>query len=206
MTDTVTLEPPGAGLPWHKRLVARLMLPRYARRTSEATALAFFRAEGGKLLTLVRSLGAEQLAERVLVPRLQGLEDSSRYWSVAMTLEHLEIVNYAMGTAVVELSHGRLIAGQIGTADVKPHAAVEAAAAIASFEASLARFEARLAERAQPMDARARYPHPWFGPLTAHQWLCLVGVHMRIHRKQIEAVIAGLGRPGPRVIETPRAG
>jgi hypothetical protein len=31
--------------------------------------------------------------------------------------------------------------------------------------------------------------HPWFGPLSAFQWLCLSATHMRIHRQQIERIL-----------------
>ena len=34
--------------------------------------------------------------------------------------------------------------------------------------------------------------HPWFGPLTAYQWHCLLGIHQGIHRKQLEAIRAKL--------------
>jgi hypothetical protein len=34
------------------------------------------------------------------------------------------------------------------------------------------------------------YPHPWFGPLNAQQWLAFAAPHENIHRKQIEAIIA----------------
>lgn len=204
MPATVTLEPPGAGLRWHVRLAAKFLIRRYVRKTDASQATAFFRREGDRILALARGLTPEQLAERVLVPPLRGLEDSSRYWSVAMVMEHLEIVNKLVCDLVVALSNGQVPPGQVQIADVKPHATVDATAAIASFEALLARYEATVATRAVPMNATARYAHPWFGPIDAHTWLCFGPLHQRIHRKQIEAIIAGLGQPGPQVIETPR--
>jgi len=33
-----------------------------------------------------------------------------------------------------------------------------------------------------------RYAHPWFGPIDAYQWHCLLGMHQGIHRKQMEAI------------------
>lgn len=41
---------------------------------------------------------------------------------------------------------------------------------------------------------RARFPHPWFGPMDAHGWHALAGGHMSIHRVQIERILAGSGQ------------
>jgi hypothetical protein len=37
--------------------------------------------------------------------------------------------------------------------------------------------------------SKARLQHPWFGPITAHQWNWLMGIHQSIHRKQIEEIL-----------------
>ena len=46
-----------------------------------------------------------ELTEAVLVPPQIGLEDSSRFYSYAMVLEHLTIIGNAIGRIVVELSY-----------------------------------------------------------------------------------------------------
>jgi len=35
----------------------------------------------------------------------------------------------------------------------------------------------------------AKFPHPFFGPLSAQDWLVLAGEHMRRHTRQIEKVL-----------------
>ena len=45
--------------------------------------------EGGKIIALASELDRESLFKRVLVPELFGLEDNSRYYSVAMVIKHL---------------------------------------------------------------------------------------------------------------------
>jgi hypothetical protein len=39
---------------------------------------------------------------------------------------------------------------------------------------------------------KARFPHPWFGPMDEHGWLALTGGHLAIHRTQIERILKGL--------------
>jgi hypothetical protein len=36
------------------------------------------------------------------------------------------------------------------------------------------------------------HAHPWFGELHAMQWMYAAGMHLGIHRKQIERVVAKL--------------
>ena len=38
-----------------------------------------------------------------------------------------------------------------------------------------------------------KFPHPAFGPLTAHDWLALLGGHETRHIRQIENVLAKIG-------------
>ena len=35
-----------------------------------------------------------------------------------------------------------------------------------------------------------KFPHPFFGDLTAHEWLALVGGHELRHTQQIERILA----------------
>jgi len=192
MAETVTLAPPGAGIPLLHRVAMRWMLGRLPRRLDEARALALFDKEAARLLALAAELTPEQLAERVLVPPQRGLEDSSRYWSIAMVLEHLVIVGDAMAGFAVTLSRGEIPPGKVSIAEVKPAGTQEAVQAVAAFEAMLPRVHALVATRRTPLPARPRYAHPWFGPLSAHQWLCLLAMHQRVHREQAEAIRARL--------------
>ena len=55
---------------------------------------------------MVEPLSAEQLQRRVLVKAPMGIEDSSRYWSASMVLEHLIEVGSRIAVGIVELTHG----------------------------------------------------------------------------------------------------
>lgn len=184
------LAPPGAGLPKIELFFARLIFQFGRSTTSLAAAQATLVQEHDAILALARSRDAVTGAKRVLIRRLPGLEDSSRYWSVFMTLDHLRIVNDAISDAVSALLDGRVPPGAASTAAVKPSADV-GAEVVEAFTASCRRLEGIVA--AVPAAALAtplRYAHPWFGPLDAAAWFFMAGFHLRLHRRQVELILA----------------
>ena len=140
--------------------------------------------------SLVSSCDEESATCRVLIKRPRGLEDSSRFWSVWMTLDHLRIVNHEFVRVIEALTEGILPDGEASTAAVKPTTALSAAV-VAAYEVSCDTLLASVAASSQ-LDTAVRYAHPWFGPMTASGWHALAGAHMGIHRVQIERILAGL--------------
>ncbi len=128
--------------------------------------------------------------ERVLISRPYGLEDSSRYWSVWMTLDHLPVVHHSLVRVIRALTNGSVPRGRASTADVKPSPDVTHAV-LAEYEQSCDELLATVAE-APNLNNRVRYAHPWFGPLNAAGWHALSGGHLSIHRVQIERILAGV--------------
>ena len=116
------LQPPGAGLPWWMLLAARhVVFPLAVRRMKDwAGATRPFREVGDRILAIWDALPAERLGERVLINRIGGLEDSSRYWSAAMTVEHLNIVGFGVRRGIAGLRRGEVPDRVRGTAEVKP--------------------------------------------------------------------------------------
>ena len=190
MENATKLAPPGAGIPLLERLAARhLFLGPYFRKMSWEEANEVFLSEGRKILERVDPLSNQQMNEPRLIDRMKGLEDSSRFWSVSMTLEHLMIVGTRMGQLVVALSQGRVPPGKVDTADVKPHENRPKAEIISGFEKFLRDYEENAMKRVVDRSSRARFRHPWFGPLTAHQWHCMAGIHQGLHRKQVHQIL-----------------
>jgi hypothetical protein len=189
-TTTPTLQPPGAGLPWWELLAAKyIVFPAAVRKLTWASANDLFQTEGQKVLALWDATPADKLNERVLIRRLSGMEDSSRHWSVAMTVEHLNIVGRGMNRIVDSLLRGEVPTGKPNTADVKPKGDLPAADVYAEFVLLLA-------DPPRPETSKiptVRHSHPWFGPIDVFQWHCLRGIHQGIHRKQIEAIHDRLG-------------
>lgn len=185
-----SLAAPGAGLPAPELWIARAMFALKRFFGSREAFTAHFVQERASIRSLLATCDPAQRSEQVLIPRLRGLEDSSRFWSVWMTLEHLRITNSVFATVITSLAHGRVPSKKASTADVKPRTnlTVEVEAA---FEASC---DAVLSAVATVPDLKttALYAHPWFGPLNAAGWHALTATHMRIHRQQMAKIIASL--------------
>lgn len=133
---------------------------------------------------------ASSLNRNFLVPRLQGPEDLSRYWSVAMTVEHLNIVGHNIRKMIQNLSDGEIPKRVARTEDVKPQGIANPAEVRLRFVEFLA--ESAAEEKNLPPIKRGdggKSQHPWFGPLDSFQWHRLLGMHQRIHRRQIEEIL-----------------
>jgi hypothetical protein len=189
----VQLQPPGAGLPAVELFVSRVGFRLLNLFVSRKGASAWFRDEADRILALARSLSPTSAARRVLIPRLSGLEDSSRYWSVCMTLEHLVIVDSAISGVIESLVAGVVPTREVSTADVKPRPTADVAV-IDRFEATARDYLARV-EAISELRTKVSYRHPWFGPLNGLGWHRLAALHHRIHRKQVERIIRLLPRP-----------
>jgi len=185
----VPLQAPGAGLPpveaWVNRHVlfplATLLLP-------WDKAMARFESEGRAILQMVEPLPPETLMKPVLINRIAGIEDSSRFWSPAMVLEHLIIVGQRIFGGIVLLSHGRKPDGKADTASVKPKGA-QGPEIIETFRAFLEEFRTGIAEQTGDRASAATFEHPWFGELTAAKWVVLAAIHQTIHRRQLEKIL-----------------
>ncbi len=190
MLEPLKLAPPGAGLPPPERAIARLLLGFRCRTGNRKSFNAHFKSEHAKIRELIDPLDPESLAKRILIARPRGLEDSSRDWSVLMTLGHLRIVNAAFAGIIGSLANGVEPEGQASTAAVKPDPAVTMNV-IAEYESACDLLLEAVASISD-LKTRARYRHPWFWKMNAHEWHALAGGHMGIHRGQIERIIAGL--------------
>lgn len=185
------LAPPGAGLPKMELFIGWLLSALKGRTGSRESFTAEFNREGARIRRLVQSCGADSLARRVLITRVIGMEDSSRNWSVLMTLDHLRIVHSRMTRTIGDLTKGKLPKGTASTAAVKPSPQVTVDV-IAEYEKSCDTLLATAAA-AGNLKTELRYSHPWFGPMDAHGWYSLAAGHLKIHRVQIERICAGLG-------------
>jgi len=188
-SDIPKLSAPGAGLPGYELLIGRILFTFRALTNNRRSVDAVFLRERTLVSDLIKVCPRGRHSERVLIPRPRGLEDSSRYWSVLMTLDHLRIVNLACASIIRELSQGRVPAGKASTANVKPSPDVTEAVIVA-YEESCDEVLAAVAS-AKHLDDPARFSHPWFGPMSARRWHLLAAFHLGLHRRQIEAIILG---------------
>lgn len=187
--NSPSLQPPGAGLPKLELVVARLLLRLARWRGNQDTATSRFQHERATVRALVEGCDAESGARQMLIRRVAGMEDSSRFWSVWMTLDHLRIIHLSFARVIEALVQGNVPAGKASTAAVKPGSGATAEV-IAPYEASCDALLACVAA-VPDLKTKARYVHPWFGPLDAAGWHALAGAHLKIHRQQIERILAG---------------
>ncbi|MBU6450151.1 MAG: DinB family protein [Cyanobacteria bacterium REEB67] len=188
------LDKPGAGLPPIEWFVAKYFLLPKLLKVDQKTAIENFDKECQKIQKICAGLTDEQLTEKRLIKRLRGLEDSSRYWSIVMTLEHLVVVDELMLQAATALSSGVDVSAfkPTGTADVKPEGKVSAQKILANFEAMRIKLVEEASTLNVELDPKATLPHPWFGPLNALEWLNFTSIHTNLHRRQILAIIEQL--------------
>jgi len=188
VTEAIELDAPGAGLPKPELLIALLRFALFRKKTDRATRSALFEKERNQMLDIVHGLGDDEASAQILIKRIRGLEDSSRNWSVFMVLEHLRIVNEEVAAAISQLGQGETPEGRADTAAVKPKSGV-GREVLDGFDASC-RSLLDAVGRIKNLATEETYRHPWFGEMNAGDWHALAAVHMGIHRKQIERILA----------------
>ena len=183
------LAPPGAGIPLLQRLALRyLVKPLKLRAMTFDEAERLWLAANARLIKELGEIPRFDVTTRVLVPPQQGLEDSSRFWSVAMTARHLTIVGAGVEQLIVALSEGRTDLPPADTAAVKPELERNHSNAIDEYIAFSHDLHSRLRSSVADRSATATHPHPWFGAMNLRQWYWLMSTHTQIHRKQIREI------------------
>lgn len=189
-SETPTLAPPGAGLPFPELWIARLLFSFSRWSYQRETATDSFRREQNNIELLLTQCPPDSKSRRILIPRLRGLEDSSRDWSIWMTLDHLRITNTAFANIIRNLAQNVVPSGVASTAAVKP-SPDSTSLVLQAYTDSCSEFLKAIQENPN-LDTTVRFAHPWFGSMNAESWHLLAGLHMRIHRKQIEAILERL--------------
>jgi hypothetical protein len=186
------LQPPGKGLPYLELVIARILVARKLRRSSPQDALHAFSRERSQVLSIVNGVSEDRASKRVLIARPRGLEDSSRYWSLYMTMEHVRIVNQSIIDTVSSLLAGIKPPIAPRTELVKPSENV-GKSVIESFNSVCDEFERRFPPT-QNLKTSVTLAHPWFGELHAEQWHFFGGFHMALHRKQMLKIVEELNK------------
>jgi len=190
------LAPPGAGIPSIERFRIGLSLRFGARLRPSPAVTAEFLVEGRRILDLIRPVPEDQARLPILIPRLPGLEDASRYWSLYMVLEHLIQVDTAIWVLIRRLAAGRKADVAVRIEAFKPSADA-GPERIDDFRSLIGRYTETLYRLGDLRgQKRVRHAHPWFGELTAAQWNLLAARHHRLHARQVERILEGLQQTG----------
>lgn len=181
------LAPPGAGLPWLELHIAQAIFYTGFRLSDYDRASRMFVEEERRILNVLDRFDEHEREKLVLIRRLRGLEDSSRYWSAYMTLSHLAIVNHRIVQTILSLLDGKVPTIATSIADVKPSPVGRDA--LYAFREASSKFK-ELSRTGRDLRTTLRFAHPWFGALDGSAWHFLAGFHMRLHRRQMEAIFA----------------
>ena len=183
------LAPPGAGVPFFHQFIFRFFVgPFVAGRTSWNESEQNFFKIGQKILSEIESLDEKQLNVRILVPPQLGLEDSSRFWSVAMCLEHMIIVGEAIMGGITQLTNDETPAITVDIAKVKPFGVMPAQECVDEFKFFINEDYRSFLKTIKNKNSNLKLNHPWFGQFNAQQWFWLLSTHQSIHLKQIREI------------------
>jgi hypothetical protein len=192
-TQVPKLEAPGAGLPFFQGLMLRYLVgPFVAGRANRERNEEAFNRLHEKMAKLVIETPAELRSVPILVPPQRGLEDSSRYWSMIMTLEHVLIVGEGIKGIIGKLASGVSPGLAISTATVKPLGQGDPDEIWRRFQVFSQTCMVDMAPLVQKADLRVTQSHPWFGPFNALQWHWLLSAHGAIHYQQLKRIKEGL--------------
>ncbi len=180
------LQKAGKGLPLIEWGLSRfIFLPRTLKHISSAQAVQIHQDCGNKALHIANSLTTKQQTKRILIKRIRGIEDSSRCWSAAMTIDHLLIVGTAMTNIIESLAHQRSVEINIKVEDAKPDPNRLPVQVFIEYQKYLDTYPAKINALTSLDNNAYTHKHPWFWNMTASEWLILNALHNRIHLKQM---------------------
>jgi hypothetical protein len=139
---------------------------------------------------LAERVGPATGSRNVRVPRMPGVDEDMRNWSFFMILEHNAIVNRSIAKVVEDLAHGVEPTG-VGKIDPKRDVMPSVSPGIEqipAFQHSVEDYLQRVSVLG-PLRGTLTQRHPVFGMFDAHQWHCMLGFHLMIHRRQAEYVV-----------------
>ena len=190
-----TLAPPGAGIPWFENFVLRYFyFPKKLKSTTWEKNLDRLQKETQKILLICEGLTEQNFQTRKLIDRLRGMEDSSRFWSPALTIEHLLITLKGMTHIATELAQGKKPSIEVSTASVKPKQedVTNKPIMLDKLKSLSENCFSQLKTLQSNHSNQFRLEHPWFGPITSEGWVWVLAQHQALHRKQIQMIVAQL--------------
>lgn len=186
------LEKPGAGLPFFEALMVRWYVGPFQSRKNDAQKnLRLFSMAGARILKEAASVPEDKRDQKVLVPRMKGVEDSSRFWCVNEVLEHLMITGEGMRMVIKALADGKTTDYVVRIENFKPKGKYQGGDAKPDFKKFLDETVAQL-EKLKIEDEGLTHLHPWLGRFNALQWTWLLAGHSGLHLAQLQAIKKGL--------------
>ena len=143
-----------------------------------------------KYLALAGLIDPEEGMTSVFVPRMMGVDEDMRNWSLFMILEHNAIVNKSITSIIQSLARGEIPTGA-GAIDPKKDVMPSLNPGMEQVQAFRSSVEKHLKviSTIDRLRGSAKSRHPVFGRFDAHRWHCMFSLHLFIHYKQAEYVV-----------------
>ena len=193
--DSQDSSPVNPILPRFERSALNGILSTSSTFLSERNLLRLFRWETRKLDRLLEADESYDVFQVIKIPRVIGVSESNRNWSVLMVLDHLCLVIEDCRKAIASLVDGVEPRGEIDLSLYAPNTDV-------GFDV-LGRFEhltkgfcldiQTAIKREGAFAGPTRFSHPCFGNMSAKNWLAFAALHQAIHRRQVQKIIVMLG-------------
>ena len=166
----------------------------FSALVSRDAAASFYRTEAEKILSLASGVDPSDGRRQVRIPRLPGIDENMRSWSIYMTLQHLVITNEMTIRVIRSLARETPFTEEIDfKKDVMP-SENPGPEQIAAFRVSVESFEKKAA-RFGKKRSETLSRHPVFDMFDTHKWRCMAGFHIHIHRNQVEQICKQLSTP-----------
>lgn len=183
------LEKAGHGLPKTDAIFLRhIGFPLLKSFISWNNALRFFEYQGKEILNLVKDLSKDKLFKKVLIPKIFGIEDNSRYYSPAMVLWHLIYVGECLQEGIVNLSKNEKINFTVKIENFKPFVKIDEDI-VERYENFLNNYRKFIEINVENKYINNCHSHPWFGCLNPKEWLVMSAIHQMVHQRQIKKIL-----------------
>lgn len=183
------LEKAGKGLPKIDAIFLRYIgFPLLKSFISWDNAMKFFEYQGKEILNLVKDLPKDKLFKKVLIPKIFGIEDNSRYYSPAMVLWHLIYVGECLQEGIVNLSKNEKINFTVKIENFKPFVKIDEDI-VEKYESFLNNYRKFIETNVEDKYINNCHSHPWFGCLNPKEWLVMSAIHQMVHSRQIKKIL-----------------
>jgi len=191
LTDGLNL--PNLALPWHQQLMMRIYVGPFMANSMDASAnRKTYEGFSRRIIELVSDIPFAQHKIPVLVPAQVGLLDDTRYWSIAMTLEHLLMVDAKAKEIILKLAQGEDAGIKVTPRGVKPSGQADPEKILADYIEFVPTQLDEIEQVLSTSSSKKTEVHPIFGDFTALQWQWSLGARTALRFKQLKNICLGL--------------
>lgn len=183
---------PSAEAPWSQEfLTRRVAFPAYCATKSFDAATRDFRAEAARIEQVCAGFTPDDFTRRMPVgDRFDG-DPGSGDWSAAMVVEHVVLAGETIARITEMLAREQPGTWVFAAEALRPRGD-RGLGVMQEFRNHVANYTTLATEELAESSSRRTHEHPLHGPLDLHRWHCFAAVHLRRHRRHLQAIRAAL--------------